>query len=110
MYISCPSCSTSFSVSGSDIGTGGQMVRCFNCSHSWHQYPLPPQAQAQYVPVQYVPPGQFSAPPQVSNVGVSQPQYMPSPQGVSYTLPPGQGPVPQPVTAPIPEPIPEPIP
>ena len=102
MYISCPSCSTSFSVSGSDIGTSGQAVRCFNCGHTWHQYPIPPQAQAHYVPVQYVSPGQFQAPPQASNNAALPPQYIQS-QEITEVKPPPSEVKPPPREAPIPE-------
>ena len=102
MYISCPSCSTSFSVSGSDIGTSGQAVRCFNCGHTWHQYPIPPQAQAQYVPVQYVSPGQFQAPPQAISNAALPPQYIQS-QEITEVKPPPSEVKPPPREAPIPE-------
>jgi predicted Zn finger-like uncharacterized protein len=77
MYISCPSCSTSFNVSGVKIGTGGRIVRCFNCSHTWQQYPLVHQPQAHFVPVQYLPPGQFSMPPQMASPIAPETQYTP---------------------------------
>ena len=93
MFISCPSCSTSFSVDGANIGNSGQSVRCFKCNHIWHQYPAVGQPQPQYIPVQYVPPGQFSIPPQMVAPGVPQPQYVPSL-------------VPEPITAPVASPIP----
>ena len=103
MYISCPSCSTSFSVSGSDIGTSGQAVRCFKCSHIWHQYPIPPQAQAQYVPVQYVSPGQFSVSPELGNVPPPQQQYTPPPEIADFKSSTSH----EPVSDPVPEPSPE---
>ncbi len=40
MYITCPKCSTSYNVDGSNIGPTGRAVRCFNCSHSWRQLPV----------------------------------------------------------------------
>jgi predicted Zn finger-like uncharacterized protein len=109
MYIACPSCSTSFSVDGANIGTDGRAVRCFNCSHSWHQYPVVHQPQAHFIPVQYVPPGQFAMPPQVAAPAAPAPapQFTPPP-------PPEPDPVPEPIFEPEPipeqEPIPEPEP
>ena len=110
MYLSCPSCATSFSVSGSAIGTSGQMVRCFNCSHTWHQYPLPPQTQSQYIPVQYVSPGPYAASPQAGNFPVPQPPNAPLQQGPVYNPPPVQEHVPEPITTPVPEPVASPPP
>src|SRR3990172_3138279 len=40
MYITCPSCSTSYEVDGTQIGPQGRAVRCFNCRHTWQQYPV----------------------------------------------------------------------
>ncbi len=102
MYISCPSCSTSFSVDGTMIGTGGRAVRCYNCSHTWHQYPEVHQPQAHYVPVQYVSLSQFSMPPQVAApapVAALAPEPAPLPE-----------PEPAPETKPEPKPLPEPEP
>ncbi len=96
MYISCPSFSTSFSVDGAMIGTGGRAVRCYNCSHTWHQYPEVHQPQAHYVPVQYVSLSQFAMPPQVA-----------APAPVAALAP---EPAPLPEPEPAPEPKPEPIP
>ncbi|MBT3917290.1 MAG: hypothetical protein HN731_20920 [Rhodospirillaceae bacterium] len=110
MYISCPSCSTSFSVDGAMIGTGGRAVRCYNCSHSWHQYPVVHQPAAHFVPVQYVSPSQFTMPPQVA---APAPVAAPVPEPVPAPLPelepePMPEPIPEPEPAPPPEP--EPIP
>lgn len=91
MYISCPSCSTSFNVDGVNIGTNGRAVRCFNCNHTWHQYQAVHQPQPQYVPVQYVSPGQFAVPPIAP---APQPQFTPPP-------------APELSPSPAPEPIPE---
>jgi predicted Zn finger-like uncharacterized protein len=86
MYISCPSCSTSFNVDGVNIGTNGRAVRCFNCNHTWHQYQAVHQPQPQYVP-----PGQFAVPPIAP---APQPQFTPPP-------------APELSPSPAPEPIPE---
>jgi predicted Zn finger-like uncharacterized protein len=106
MFISCPSCSTSFSVDGVNIGNSGQSVRCFKCAHIWHQYPTVGQIQPQYIPVQYVPPGQFSIPPQMLSPALPQPQYAPVSAPASSAVA-SAGPIPEPVAAvqPIPEPI-----
>jgi predicted Zn finger-like uncharacterized protein len=110
MYIYCPSCSTSFSVSGSEIGTGGQSVRCFNCSHTWHQHPLPPQRQEQYAPTQYPLPRQFVTTPQASTVAIPPQQYPLGQQGSAFNPPVGQVQVSEPTPLLIPEPAPEPAP
>ena len=78
------------------IGTGGRAVRCYNCSHTWHQYPEVHQPQAHYVPVQYVSLSQFAMPPQVT-----------APAPVAALAP---EPAPLPEPEPAPEPKPEPIP
>ncbi|MBC6444239.1 MAG: zinc-ribbon domain-containing protein [Alphaproteobacteria bacterium GM202ARS2] len=47
MIISCPSCSTDFSVADSMIPQGGRRCRCNQCGHIWDAYPhassSPPQ-------------------------------------------------------------------
>ncbi|MBM3734043.1 MAG: thioredoxin, partial [Acidimicrobiia bacterium] len=49
MIITCPSCTTYYSVAPAAIGSG-KTVRCHNCNHSWHQIPVaetpPPSPQA----------------------------------------------------------------
>ncbi len=110
MYISCPSCSTSFSVDGAMIGAGGRAVRCYNCSHTWHQYPVVPQPQAHFVPVQYVSPSQFAMPPQVA---APAPVAAPIPEPAPAPLPEPEfepEPLPEPEPEPAPLPEPEPIP
>ena len=41
MFISCPKCSTSYTIDGRDIDISGRGVRCFKCGEAWHQYPEP---------------------------------------------------------------------
>ena len=99
MYITCPSCSTSYEVDGTQIGPQGRTVRCFNCHHSWQQYPV--AAQVPFVaprpaPVmqspRYVPQSQQPyAQQQYAQPSYPEPAYMPErayapPQ--AYAMPP----------------------
>ena len=43
MYITCPNCGTAYNVDGRSISAKGRAVRCFNCDHSWHQFPVAAQ-------------------------------------------------------------------
>jgi len=36
MKIVCPSCTTSYDVTGAKLGAGGRVVRCAKCGNSWH--------------------------------------------------------------------------
>ena len=38
MFLSCPNCLTSYTIQGVKIDSGGQVVRCSNCGHTWHYY------------------------------------------------------------------------
>jgi predicted Zn finger-like uncharacterized protein len=37
MILTCPSCSTRYTVDGAKFPAAGRTVRCAKCSHSWHQ-------------------------------------------------------------------------
>jgi len=39
MIVRCPICSTSYQVDPRALGPNGRMVRCAQCSHTWHQAP-----------------------------------------------------------------------
>lgn len=39
MIVSCPSCATNYQVDERALGPNGRMVRCAQCSHTWHQMP-----------------------------------------------------------------------
>ncbi|RAU22814.1 hypothetical protein CU669_05345 [Paramagnetospirillum kuznetsovii] len=40
MLITCPSCSTNFSIPDSALGTTGRKLKCAKCGHKWHQQPM----------------------------------------------------------------------
>ena len=40
MIITCPACSTRYSLKPGLLGAAGKMVRCSNCAHSWFQEPV----------------------------------------------------------------------
>jgi predicted Zn finger-like uncharacterized protein len=39
MILTCPSCNTRYIVDPQQLGIIGRMVRCANCSHTWHAEP-----------------------------------------------------------------------
>ena len=39
MIITCPSCSSRYSVNAASFAPSGRKVRCAKCGHSWHQVP-----------------------------------------------------------------------
>jgi predicted Zn finger-like uncharacterized protein len=39
MIVTCPSCATRYLVDPRALGTAGRVVRCANCSKTWHQTP-----------------------------------------------------------------------
>jgi predicted Zn finger-like uncharacterized protein len=39
MILTCPACSTRFTVDAAALGTTGKRVRCGSCKHVWHQAP-----------------------------------------------------------------------
>lgn len=83
MYITCPSCSTSYEVDGTQIGPQGRTVRCFNCHHSWQQYPVAAQPPVQprgpiLQPPRYVPQSQQGyAHQHYAQPVYAEPVYMP---------------------------------
>ena len=44
MILTCPACSTRFTLDAAALGTTGKRVRCGSCKHVWHQ--APPTAEA----------------------------------------------------------------
>ena len=83
MYITCPNCSTSYNVDGGNIGESGRTVRCFNCEHSWHQFPVAVQSTSGTSSARYTvpppPPPHYYAPP---------PYVGPQAYGHTYGYPP----------------------
>jgi predicted Zn finger-like uncharacterized protein len=45
MILTCPSCSTRYTVDEAQFPPAGRMVRCAKCSHSWHQTGPEPESQ-----------------------------------------------------------------
>jgi predicted Zn finger-like uncharacterized protein len=94
MYITCPSCSTSYEVDGTKIGREGRTVRCFNCSHTWHQYPVaaqPPPPRP--VPSREANRGPYGPPAYGQHAYGREPAYAGAPAG--YYAPPPYAPAPQ---------------
>lgn len=46
MIVSCPTCSTRYTLSDSSLGHDGRKVRCAKCGHIWWQRPEDPEAGA----------------------------------------------------------------
>ena len=121
MYISCPNCSTSYTIDGGNIDNNGRAVRCSKCGHTWQQYPVIAEPATQMVSSRYVPPPpqpplpQPQPPPQYA----PPPNYDPQHYGHGYPIP--QAPSPEsgalppyapqvPYPAPYPYPYPPPYP
>lgn len=115
MYITCPSCSTSYEVDGTNIGHQGRAVRCFNCHHTWHQYPVAapppmrpvqpaPQISARYVPqsAQGYQPSAYAEPAYAAAPAyAAQPAYAMKSAPAAYAPPPMPEPKPVPMPAPV---------
>ena len=53
MILTCPSCSTRYSIDTASVGADGRLVKCAKCGHKWREFPpedLPKQV-AEEVPV-----------------------------------------------------------
>ena len=37
MIITCPNCSTKYSINKTILGVDGKKVKCFDCGHEWNQ-------------------------------------------------------------------------
>lgn len=94
MIITCPNCSTRYSLPQDKIKPGGQKVRCAKCGTVWHQAPDEPEPLALTTEDQVpMPPAPAWAP--ATPVETAPPQVPPN---VSPDLP--SGPVGEPVVAP----------
>ena len=89
MIITCPACTTHYSVNRAALGAVGKTVRCFRCSSKWHQVPVADQPQVMAPPVAAPPPPVAAPPPPVA-----------------AAPPPAPAPAPEPAPAPAPEPAP----
>lgn len=102
MIITCPACSTHYSVIPAALGVTGKSVRCFRCSNKWHQVPVAEQPQV--MAPQPVPPPPAAVPPPA-------PVAAPPPAAAAAPAPaPEPEPTPEPTPEPAPEPAPEPEP
>lgn len=45
MFLTCPECSTKFTVADDAIPEMGRKVKCGSCSHVWHQEPMPAEVK-----------------------------------------------------------------
>ena len=91
MYISCSSCSTSYTIDGDYINGNGCKVRCYKCGHTWQHIPdstepvldLKPVLNPLRQPVSSEPPS-----PLHSNPHYSGHRYSPQASvSLSYTKP-----------------------
>jgi len=56
MILTCPSCSTRYTVDEAKFPSSGRTVRCAKCGHSWHQPGPEPEPVPQPEPEEAVPP------------------------------------------------------
>jgi predicted Zn finger-like uncharacterized protein len=56
MILTCPSCSTRYTVDEAQFPPSGRMVRCAKCGHSWHQTGPEPEPQLAPAPEPEPPP------------------------------------------------------
>ncbi len=75
MFISCPKCSTSYTIDGRDIDISGRGVRCFKCGEAWHQYPEPVERVQISEPRLKVPKPETELKQEIAEVSSSNPQY-----------------------------------
>mgnify|MGYP001415696117 FL=1 len=75
MFISCPKCSTSYTIDGRDIDISGRGVRCFKCGEAWHQYPEPVERAQNSEPRLKVPKPETELKQEIAEVPSSNPQY-----------------------------------
>ena len=83
MFISCPKCSTSYTIDGRDIDISGRGVRCFKCGEAWHQYPEPIERAKNSEPPLRVPRPETELKQEIAEGPSSNPQYY----GPGYPLP-----------------------
>jgi predicted Zn finger-like uncharacterized protein len=64
MILTCPTCSTRYSVDPTNLGRDGRVVRCVKCGHTWMQRPpadMPKSVDLEFTPppeeVKPIPPG-----------------------------------------------------
>ena len=62
MILTCPSCTTRYTVDEAKFPPAGRTVRCAKCGHSWHQAGPEPEAAPAPEPVQAVPAPEASVP------------------------------------------------
>ena len=75
MFISCPKCSTSYTIDGRDIDISGRGVRCFKCGEAWHQYPEPVERAQISEPRLKVPKPETELKQKITEVPSSNPQF-----------------------------------
>lgn len=51
MILTCPNCSTQFSVPDTALGAQGRKVKCSRCAHTWFQRPEAPPPSVQDFPI-----------------------------------------------------------
>ena len=71
MILTCPACSTRYSVDPVNLGRDGRMVRCVKCGHSWMQRPPADMPKSVDLDMDFTPPPEEVKPiPPGSNLPV----------------------------------------
>lgn len=86
VIVSCPACTTRFSLDAALLGESGRTVRCAKCAHKWKQ--LPPKAEAAETEIALAAAESAPLPPAPESVAPPQPESATEPAADIPAAPP----------------------